>query len=191
VLFNVPVNLIRQWCYCPRIVYYIEFTDFPVKYPLWVHQGEHFHVEEGRLWQRRNLTRFGLSDGAIHLNMSMHSDSLGIHGIADMVIETTDAVLPVEFKLDKSVQKRGGILQLVAYGLLAEEHYHKSCNQGFLTEGKSIVNLIPFNDTLRRDLHAQINGIRQMIQAGVKPDSSASIAQCTICEYLNHCNDRG
>lgn len=60
---SLPVNLIRQWCYCPRKVYYFELTDFQVSYPAWVKQGEDFHKREEELWRRRNLSRFKLDQG--------------------------------------------------------------------------------------------------------------------------------
>ena len=112
--YSVPVNLIRQWCYCPRVVYYIELTDYSVTYPTWVQQGENFHQEQARLWQRRNLSRFALDDGKIQLEKHGASNKYSIHGIADMVIETENEDYPVEFKLTSSKQKKGAIQQLVA-----------------------------------------------------------------------------
>ena len=66
--FSVPVNLIRQWCYCPRVVYYIELTNIPIHRPIWVKQGEDFHQLEEKLWQRRNLSRFDLKKGKTYIS---------------------------------------------------------------------------------------------------------------------------
>jgi len=191
VSFSVPVNLIRQWCYCPRIVYYIELTDFPVVYPRWVKQGERFHERETALWRRRNLSRFDLERGKIHLDFDATSSRHQIHGIADMVIETEDAVYPVEFKLANSFQKKGGILQLVSYGLIMEEAFQKKSPAGFLAEGEKNILKIDFDDTLKAEVLSKVKQIKQMLSLGVKPDSSATIHQCVRCEYRNHCNDRG
>lgn len=190
VLFSVPVNLIRQWCYCPRIVYYLELTPFSVAHPRWVEQGEQFHEKETKLWLRRNLRRFHLEGGKVHLGVSAGSARHQIHGIADMVIETADAVYPVEFKLAESVQKRGGILQLVAYGMILEDTFTKKSPFGFLTEEKKKISWIELSEARRKDVLLQVRRIREMLDKGVKPDSPATIHQCMGCEYRNHCNDR-
>ncbi len=188
MLSSLPVNLIRNWCFCPRVVYYSELSDFPRLYPPWVRQGEQFHEKEAELWQRRNLSRFNLATGKIHLNYAAASILHGIHGITDMVIESDEDVYPVEFKLSSSYYKRGGILQLVAYGIILEETFSKNCPYGFLTTGKRItkIEIAPLvSDTLEK-----VAEIRSMLLKGRKPDSSATIHQCSRCEYLNHCNDR-
>ncbi len=190
MLFSVPVNLVRQWCYCPRIVYYLELTPFAVSYPHWVKQGERFHEEEAKLWLRRNLSRFHLKDGKVHLGLSAGSTIHQIHGIADMVIETADAVFPVEFKLANSVHKRGGIMQLVAYGMILEEAFAKKCQFGFLTEGKKKNSRVMIREGKRREVILHVHQIKEMLKKGVKPDSSATVYQCMGCEYRNHCNDR-
>ena len=86
MLSSIPINLIRQWCYCPRKVYYFELTDYKVNYPSWVQQGTDFHQREQLLWQRRNLSRFNLQSGTIHHNFVLKSENLQLHGIADMAI---------------------------------------------------------------------------------------------------------
>jgi CRISPR-associated exonuclease Cas4 len=191
VSFSIPVNLIRQWCYCPRIVYYIELTEFKVVYPGWVKQGERFHQKETELWRRRNLSRFSLEKGEIHLDYDAKSIKHQIHGIADMIIETDDTVHPVEFKLANSFQKKGGILQLVAYGMIMEESFQKKSPYGFLAEGEKNISKIEFTEILKKEVIKKIKQIKQMLNRGIKPDSSATIYQCVRCEYRNHCNDRG
>ena len=106
MLSSIPVNLIRQWCYCPRVVYYQELAELSFIFrPPWVSQGEAFHREETGLWHRRNLSRFKLEEGKKHYNVSMDSKKLGIHGIADMIVEAEKTVYPIEFKLSASSKK--------------------------------------------------------------------------------------
>ena len=135
MLFSVPVNLIRQWCYCPRVVYYQEMLSMEITRPRWVTQGEEFHQRERERWKRRNLSRFGLENGTTHYQLTIRSEMLGLHGIVDMAIETDTAVYPVEFKLSANNKKRGNILQLVAYAMLLEEHFSKPAMTGFLACG--------------------------------------------------------
>lgn len=188
--FSVPVNLIRQWCYCPRKVYYFELTDFKVEYPLWVKQGERFHNIEEKLWRRRNLSRFNLQNGQVHHNLAMQSDELGLHGIADMVIETDESVYAVEFKLSANNKKRGDQLQLAGYAMLLEKHFSKLSPVGFLVGKGKVLHTIDIDADKRDAVKAIADNIRRMLRRGLKPESSATVAQCCACEYVNFCNDR-
>lgn len=187
---SIPVNLIRQWKYCPRIVYYREVLHLSAVYPPWVRQGEQFHEEETRLWLRRKLSRFGVQTGKVVFSFSMKSSRHLLHGEADMLIETEEEVIPVEFKLSGSMKRRGGLLQLVAYGLLAAETIGKKSSYGFLAIGKNEIKKIVFDEKFYSELFRAINGIRKLFVDPVKPDSSATMLQCTNCEYLNFCADR-
>ena len=188
--FSVPVNLIRQWCYCPRVVYYLELTEFSVKHPAWVKQGMSYHNREELLWARRGLSRFGLTDGSKHHSVAMADENLGIHGIADMIIETADAIYPVEFKLSVGSKKRGDILQLVAYAMLAQTHFQKSCIMSFLVGKDGSLCNVKINESKIQQVSKAVTDIRTMLTRGYKPESSATTAQCGICEYINFCNDR-
>lgn len=190
MLSSIPVNLIRQWCYCPRKVYYFELTDFKVEYETWIKQGEHFHREEEKLWSRRNLSRFNLDEGKIHHNLSLQDDTLGLHGIADMVIDTDEAVYAVEFKLSANNKRRGDQMQLTAYAMLLEKHFSKPSSVGFLVGKGKVLHTIDIDTDKRKSVLGIADDIRKMLQRGLKPDSSATVAQCCACEYVNFCNDR-
>ena len=188
--YSIPVNLIRQWCYCPRVVYYMELTKVTFHRPIWVKQGEQFHKIEKKLWERRNLSRFNLQNGKKHYNLTIKNESLGFHGIVDMAIETDKAIYPVEFKLSANSKKRGDQLQLSAYALLLEKHFGKPSPVGFLIGGEKTVHTIDISTNHRRDVMKVSNDIKQMLLKGLKPASSATVHQCCACEYINFCNDR-
>ena len=190
MLSSIPVNLIRQWCYCPRVVYYMELMETPVQRPIWVQQGEDFHRLEEKLWQRRNFSRFKLDSGKIYYNLLLRNDELGLHGIVDMAIETDEKVYAVEFKLSTNNKKRGDVLQLAAYAMLLEKHFSKSSPVGFLAGKGKVLHTVDVDRTMHRDVLATTNEIRQMLRRGLKPESSATIVQCCACEYVNFCNDR-
>jgi len=187
---SVPVNLIRQWCYCPRKVYYFELIDIKVEYPTWVKQGERFHNIEEKLWRRRNLSRFNLQKGKIHHNLVMQNNKLGLHGITDMAIETDEAVYAVEFKLSANNKKRGDQLQLAGYAMLLEKHFSKPSLVGFLVGKGKILHTIDIDAEKREAVQSITDKIRRMLRRGLKPESSATVAQCCACEYVNFCNDR-
>ena len=190
MLFSLPVNLIRQWCYCPRVVYYMELTKVAFHRPIWVKQGSDFHQIEKTLWNRRNLSRFHLQKGKVHHNLSLRDNDLGLHGIVDMAIETDTAVYGVEFKLSARVKKRGDQLQLSAYAMLLEKYFSKPSECGFLVGTKKAVHVVNVDQDKRHSVIEISNKIRQMLKRGLKPSSSAGLAQCCNCEYVNFCNDR-
>ncbi len=190
MLSSIPINLIRQWCYCPRVVYYMKLLELKVETPGWVKQGTKFHELEEKLWKRRDLSRFNLSEGTKHHNVNMRSDKLGLHGIADMVIETSDSIYPVEFKISTKNAQRGSVLQLASYAMLCEDHFGKKCEVGFLVGKGNILHKIFFDEDKREQVANVIKDIKKMFIHGNKPDSDASVTQCSACEYVNFCNDR-
>ena len=59
--FNLPVSMLRQYCFCPRIPYfYIARNITPVEKE-WMSQGIEEHKRQEMLSKRRNLSRFGIS----------------------------------------------------------------------------------------------------------------------------------
>lgn len=190
MLSSIPVNLIRQWCYCPRVVYYMELTNISVYRPIWVKQGEDFHQLEEKLWQRRNLSRFKLASGKTYHNLMIRDDESGLHGIVDMAVETDESVYAVEFKLSASSKKRGDILQLAAYAMLLEKQFSKPSPVAFLVGKGKVLHTIEMGEEKYKEVMAIADAIRKMLQRGLKPESSATVVQCCACEYVNFCNDR-
>lgn len=188
--FSIPVSLIREWHYCPRVVYYKELTHYQVVHPAWVQQGKEFHVAESQLWKRRNLSRFNLQEGQCHHNLSVRDEKLALHGIVDMAIETRDAVYAAEFKMSVRYKSRGNILQVAAYAMLLEQHFGKPSPVSFLLGQGKALHVVEVDEACRESVLKTAVQIRDMLQRGLKPDSNATVTQCCNCQYLNHCNDR-
>ncbi len=86
---------------------------------------------------------------------------------------------------------KGQILQLTAYGLLLQEKYDLPCQMGFIlyeTRGKT--HQINFDEKRIQQVMIIRDKILNDLENSYMPDSPATPAQCTQCEYLNHCNDR-
>jgi len=189
--YSLPVHLLRQHAFCPRIPYFIEGLGFTPETPLWVQQGQDYHARQERLTRDRTLKRFGLDRATRHFRMRLASERLGIHGIADAVLETETDIYPVEFKTEFSEAGRGQILQLVAYGLMAEEACHKRFTAGFLLYGqKGKTRRFERTDALTDDVAHALDTLRRNLAAARMPESSAAAPQCGQCEYFNYCNDR-
>lgn len=188
---SLPAHLIRQHAFCPRIPYFIEGLGIAPERPLWVQQGQDYHARQERLTKDRTLGRFGLDRATRHFQVRLSCQRLGAHGIADALLETEGQVYPVEFKTELSATGRGQVLQLIAYGIMAEATRRKRFTAGFLLYGrKGKTQRIERTEALVEEVGRTIEAIWRNLAAARMPESAASTAQCGQCEYLNYCNDR-
>lgn len=186
---SIPINLIRQWHFCPRVVYYQELLNMKVNKPLWVSQGENWHDKIEKLEKRRSYHRYNLMTAKRQFKTSLKSTQYGLHGIVDWILETEDEIFVVEYKINPKPNSLGHKLQLCAYAMLAQEHYKKPCTKSFLVSEKTSYEIAITQKLIDKVIETTI-GIRQMLVKAVKPDSAAAEYQCIQCEYLNFCNDR-
>lgn len=188
---SIPSSLFRQYCFCPRIVYFQYILGLKVPSPLWVKQGVDYHVREQQLSQSRTLKRYQLDIGKIEFDVKLKSEKWGIHGLADAVIFLPEQALIIEFKLSCNKPTRGQKLQMAAYAVMVEEQYNTDVKAGFISyESKGKTHKIDIKDELKISLSKATKHIELMQNTQVMPDSSASRAQCGQCEYVNFCNDR-
>ena len=189
--YSIPVNLIRQFCFCPRVPYFQEFLGFVPYRTQWVDQGERFHVEQEKVFKHRTLKRFGLEEACQKFNIDVSSESLSMHGVLDSLLLNKKNVFPIEFKLSEGKPNRGQILQVVAYGMVLEENLGLPCNVAFIVSGrKGKTHYIDVKTLYREQVIDIRNKIVAYMEKSYMPGSSATHNQCTQCEYLNYCNDR-
>lgn len=190
--YSLPVSLLTQFHFCPRIPYFQELLKIKPFYPQWVDQGREFHESQKQIFKHRTLKRFGMETAKQTFNIKLHSITLQIHGILDSLLISTTNVYPVEFKLSNRKPQRGQIIQLTAYAMLLEDQMKQSCSKGFILCGKKgKCYPIDITDFYRDKVLKTKNEILSCFEKSYLPDSSASSSQCTQCEYINYCNDRG
>lgn len=82
-------------------------------------------------------------------------------------------------------------MQLIAYGLLAEEYFNKSFRQAFVIvgEGRKVLS-VKLNESLLQSFYQILEQLELVLTGGLLPSSSATNYQCAQCEYLKFCNDR-
>lgn len=189
--YSLPISLIRQHCFCPRIPYFQELLKLNPPKPAWVKQGEDLHKGQEKAFKHRTLKRFGLVEAKQEFNVFVSDGDLQLHGAVDSILIGSEEIYPIEFKLSGHKPAKGQILQLTAYAMAAECQYGLPANRGFiLFEDRGKTHPVVFSEEYRE----QVIVIRDRILADLEksrlPDSPATPAQCTQCEYLNHCNDR-
>jgi len=187
------VTDLKQWVYCPRILYY--YTCLPkVRPETYKMQAG---VESGRSEEdrevRRSLRTYGLRSGRREFNVDVQSERLGLRGTVDMVIWAQvggeEQVIPVDYKLTRIAGKHFR-LQLAAYGLLLEEQWGIPSKRGFLyfIEQRR-AHEVRFNSRLREELLQTLDAMHRMIAGEQISAPTAQRAKCLTCEFRRFCND--
>lgn len=195
VLTSAPFRVtdLKQWVYCPRILYYLYcLPDVrPETYKMKA-GTEAGREEEGRE-QRRSLRTFGLKSGLREFNISVSSEKLGLRGTVDMAIwpegRKDGEVIPVDYKLSQIAGKHFK-LQLAAYGMLLEEQYGGLAGRGFLyfIESRQVEE-VRFDGRLRRQLLEALDAMHRMLGGEAMPAPPAQRGKCVTCEFRRFCND--
>lgn len=190
----LQVTDLKQFAYCPRIVYYRYCLSRvqPVTYKMSAGIDAQDRVE--RLEDRRSLRAYGLDEGERHFNVSLASSALGISGQIDLVIDTGAGaerrLVPVDFKLSRRKPGPHFKLQLACYALLLEEAWDAPVERGYIylipTRQAEKVTITP---RLRRDGLRLIDEIREMVLTERMPQPTRSRSRCVDCEYRRFCND--
>lgn len=195
-MIQLEVTDLKQFTYCPRIVYYRYCvpTIRPVTYKM--EAGIAAHVDETEREQRRSLRPYGLTLGERFFDVRLDSEALGIRGRLDMVVAlpelaAADAeLIPVEYKLSERTIGRHFKVQLAMYAVLLEAAWARPVRRGFLyliPTRKAVA--VPLTSALRQQAHRQITAIRTMVEREVMPDPPATRRPCVSCEFRRFCND--
>ncbi|AEJ60974.1 CRISPR-associated protein Cas4 [Spirochaeta thermophila DSM 6578] len=183
------VTDLKQWLYCPRIVYY--HLCLPDIRPTTFHMraGKEAGKGEETREARRTLRWYGIEGGKRHYNVYLSSAHHGLRGTVDMVIETEDELIPVDFKLSRRPRYHFR-LQVAAYALLLEDCWRKPVRRGFLY----LIPLkhhceIPIEAPIRETVHSTIEAMYRMLQSEAIPPATESHHKCRVCEFRRFCND--
>jgi CRISPR-associated exonuclease Cas4 len=184
------VTDVKQWVYCPRILYYR--VCLPDVRPI-THKME-FGVEAGRAEEgreeRRSLRAYGLAAGEREFNVRLQSERLGLRGEADMVITTPEGeVIPVDYKFS-AIDGPHFQMQVAAYALLLEERRACAVRRGFLyliPERRAERVLI--DQRLRARTLAALEAMRRMLACEKMPAPAGNLRKCAACEFRRFCND--
>jgi len=189
--FTFRVIDLKQYVYCPRILYYQ--TVLPGIRPLTykMEAGIQAHViAEGRE-KRRSLKSYGLTTGTRSFNVPLFSPELGLSGELDMLIETESELIPVDYKQSQKAGKHFK-LQLLAYGRLLEQTHPspKPVKRGFLYLIPSRqANEVRFTKPLRRQLDQALLALNNIAQTQRMPAPTKQHGRCVDCEFRRFCND--
>jgi CRISPR-associated exonuclease Cas4 len=186
----VPVTDLKQWAYCPRIVYYRRTMSGAGRPTYKMEEGKAAQEMLEPLELRRALKRYGLEGGRRRLGLWLRDANLGLAGRADMVVQGERAAAVVDFKLTSGEPQDNHRMQLTGYALLAEHVLGLPVETGFFYRiPDSRLFAVPVDAQLREGVLRALAAIREMSRTQWCPDPTPFRQRCTECEYANFCGD--
>ncbi|MGB9619812.1 MAG: CRISPR-associated protein Cas4 [Armatimonadota bacterium] len=184
------VTDLRQWHYCPRIVYF-RYNWPPVRpQPYVLEEGKEAHQE---LWLRiaRRQRLRGIPEGEYQFEVAWVSERWGLSGKSDLVVLRDEEVIPVDFKDSRHLQAPHFRVQLAAYGLLVEERFRRRATRGFLYSiPRRVAVEVKLTAQLRRRVVETVREMEVAVQGEGMPKGPLTRARCVACEFRRFCNDR-
>jgi CRISPR-associated exonuclease Cas4 len=191
---NAPLPLrvhdLKQWAYCPRIVFYNYVMPVDKKRTYKMQYGRSAEEAIDHLEKRRKLTEFGLAEGQRLFHVRCNSYRLGLSGKLDLLVDSPAGLFPIDFKASERSVHANHIVQLSGYALLLEEKFQRTVERGFIFL-IPIEEIVPIEITPERKQGARslIDEIRSAIVRGATPPATEVRTRCDNCEYRNYCGD--
>ena len=191
------VTDLKQFAYCPRIVYYHHCLPQirPTTYKM--QAGIEAHDDETGREIRRSLKPYRIKEGERQFDRYLSSEALGLRGRVDMVIETVDQtkgkveLIPVDYKYSRRLKGGQHVkLQLLAYGLMLAEESEAAVERGFLyfIPLKRAVE-VPFTGRLKGEFKRCLAAMHQIADKEMMPPPTPQRGKCVTCEFRRFCND--
>lgn len=189
-MIELRVTDLKQFVYCPRIVFYQYVMPVEKKTTFKMEAGKRAEVAIDKLEERRSLRKYRLAEGTRHFHVWLRSEQLGLAGKLDLLLDSPEGLFPVDFKYTSGRPHTNHRFQLCGYALLVEEAYEREVRHGF-------IYLIPQEEVVVLDLtQAQkeetlglLADMRDMIRTECMPDPTPVRERCAECEYRNYCGD--
>ena len=189
-LIPLRVNDLKQYEYCPRIVFYNTVMPLDRKVTFKMKRGTEAEFQLDALEKRRSLRRYKLTEGERRFHVWLHSERLGLAGKMDLLIVSKHGYFPVDFKYTRGRPHRNHISQLSGYAVLVEEQYQTVVDTAF-------IYLVPVNELvavkitqeLKNEVRQTLTAIREMVREELLPPPTPVRARCSECEFRNYCGD--
>ncbi|RME80653.1 MAG: CRISPR-associated protein Cas4 [Caldilineae bacterium] len=185
------VSDLKQWDYCPRVVYYAYTIPRLRPESFKMVMGREAHKQAHTRPRPRRLRGVQPADAERYDEVSLISEELGLSGKVDVVLRAGEEAWPVEYKLSRRLQiARHYRLQLAAYALLLEASWSVRVREGYLYSLLDDRGMkVPITPQLRKKVLHTVEEIRRMIEEERMPEATRQRARCVDCEYRRFCND--
>jgi CRISPR-associated exonuclease Cas4 len=189
-LIPLRVNDLKQFEYCPRIVFYNTVMPLERKTTVKMERGKDEEFRLDALEKRRTLRRYELGSGERRFHVWLESPTLGLSGKLDLLIVSNKGYFPVDFKYTRGRPHRNHVVQLAGYGLLVEEKFRTRVDTAFiyLTPVQQVIS-IGLTGQLKEEVRQRLSEMRTMIHDEILPPATPVRGRCEECEFRNYCGD--
>jgi CRISPR-associated exonuclease Cas4 len=184
------VNDLKQFEYCPRIVFYNTVMPVERKATVKMDRGKQEEIRLDSLETRRSLKRYDLDAGERRFHVWLESAKLGLTGKLDLLIVSPRGYFPVDFKYTRGRPHRNHVFQLAGYALLVEEAFRTQVSSAFiyLVPIQEVV-AVTLTEDIKHETTDRLRRMRDMIRDGILPDPTPVRSRCDECEFRNYCGD--
>lgn len=184
------VSDLRQYVYCPRIIYFNYVIPVPRHKTVKMEVGRDLHADFAELEKRRTLAKYHLDTGRREFGLALECPKLNLTGILDMLITTDTGLFPVEFKNTTGDMGLHHKYQLAAYAMLVESKWKRPVREGFVyaLPGKRVFR-VGMDDGVRVHVKRIIGAISNLVRKGIMPPRTRVGGRCRDCEFRNYCGD--
>lgn len=189
-MITLNVTDIKQYIYCPRIIYFTYCQPVRKKTTFKMKFGKEQHEIVDQLEKRRTLKRYGIDKGEKLFKHKVYSRKYGLSGKLDMLVKTEKELIPIEMKYTYNAPGLNHKYQLAAYMLILEAEYNKGIRKGIIhtiPDKKSYV--INNNDEIRSKVKCILMKTRKIINEEYFPAKPRGWRKCKECEYRKFCGD--
>ncbi|MEX0569303.1 MAG: CRISPR-associated protein Cas4 [Candidatus Njordarchaeota archaeon] len=191
----VTLTDIKNWIYCPKIVYYNRVLRVKPLVGAVQEAGKRIHKEEiARIMRRKGIGKW---ERKIYIlkekEVELYSQRLRLRGIVDLIVMNEyGEIFPVEIKYMRSNKGRIWLdhrFQLIAQAMLIEENYNRPVKRAYIyycVEQKVLKTRITKKD--KELLEEIIRKILDIIESEEEPKTRVPKSRCTGgCGYAWIC----
>src|SRR6185437_6835003 len=95
----LPVTELRQWTYCPRVVYYHQLMPGAARMTYKMQEGLRAQELIESLEMRRTLREYGMESAGREFGVWLKDEGLGLTGKIDLLLRSEGSGAIVDFKL--------------------------------------------------------------------------------------------
>lgn len=185
----IPITELKQWAYCPRIVYFHRVMGEAGTPTYKMREGVAANDLIERLEARRGLRKYGWDQAEKRFRVWLRSEAVGLSGRMDLVLVRGREAAVVEFKLTAGEVGDNHRLQMGGYAALVEAEWRLEVRGGyFYRVPDDEVFAVDLVDWKVRACEAA-REIRALEETGVMPAATEVRRRCEDCEYANFCGD--
>lgn len=183
------VTDVKQYCYCPRVLYFLHTQPIDYARPAKVDEGEIVH-EAMRQRVLRHWPR-SLPQGDIVLDVPLADPIWRLRGRVDALVRLpNNEAAVVDFKNAHTV-RAGWQVQLALYGMLVERLLGYRVPAGYIyLVPRRRAQRIPLRPALRRQAQTALEAVRRILLERHFPEATEQRGRCVGCEFRRFCNDR-